>query len=88
MDREKLKEINKVASSIHGIETALDIFSGGEVTPSDGLFIEVNTCYSDMGLKLKRSIHLDGDIADTIYHAIRDVLKSELEKLQNQFEQM
>ena len=88
MDREKLKEINKIASSIHGIETALDTFSGGEVTPSDGLFIEVNTCYSDMGLKLKRSIHLDGDIADTIYYAIRDVLKSELEKLQNQFEQM
>ena len=88
MDREKLKEMNKVASSIHGIETALNTFSGGEVTPSDGLFIEVNTCYSDMGLKLKRSVHLDGDIADRIYYSIREILKNELEKLQNQFEQM
>lgn len=88
MDREKLKEMNKVASSIQGIETALNTFSGGEITPSDGLFIEVNTCYSDMGLKLKRSIHLDGEIAATIYHTIRDVLKNELEKLQYEFEQM
>lgn len=88
MDREKLKEMNKVASSIDGIETALNTFSGGEITPSDGLFIEVNTCYSDMGLKLKRSVHLDGDIADRIYYSIREILKNELEKLQNQFEQM
>lgn len=88
MDREKLKEMNKVTSSIDDVKSALESFSGGEVAPSDGLFIEVNTCYSDMGLKLKRSIHLDGEIAATIYHTIRDVLKNELEKLQYEFEQM
>lgn len=88
MDLDKLKEMNEVASSIDAIKSALHSFSGGEVVPSDGLFVEVNTCYSDMGHRLKRSVHLDGEVASTIYYTIKDVLKNELEKLQYQFEQM
>lgn len=88
MDKDKLKEMNKVSNSIDSMIEALNTFSGGEVTPSDGLFIEVNTCYSDMGHKLKRSVHLHGEVASTIYYTIKDVLKNELEKLQYQFEQM
>ena len=83
MDWEKYEKAVKLRGKIYSLQQNLEDLKGGYW---DKVRIELETGYSDMGMKINRSTVFDEEIGNELHDFIVDTIKKKINKLETEFE--
>jgi len=83
MDWEKYEKAVKLRGEIYSLQQNLEDLKGGYW---DKVRIELETGYSDMGMKINRSTVFDKEIGNELHDFIVDTIKKKINDLETEFE--
>lgn len=83
MDVEKYEKAVKIRGEIYSLQQNLEDLKGGYW---DKVRIELETGYSDMGMKINRSTVFDEEIGNELHDFIVDTIKKKINDLEEEFE--
>ena len=83
MDWEKYEKAVNLRSKIYSLQQNLEDLKGGYW---DKVRIELETGYSDMGMKINRSTVFDNEIGNELHDFIVDTIKKKINDLETEFE--
>ena len=83
MDWEKYEKAVKLRGEIYSLQQNLEDLKGGYW---DKVRIELETGYSDMGMKINRSTVFDKEIGNELHDFIVDTIKKNINNLKTEFE--
>ena len=83
MDWEKYEKAVKIRGEIYSLQQNLEDLKGGYW---DKVRIELETGYSDMGMKINRSTVFDKEIGNELHDFIVDTIKKRINDLEEEFE--
>ena len=83
MDWEKYEKAVNLRSKIYSLQQNLEDLKGGYW---DKVRIELETGYSDMGMKINRSTVFDEEIGNELHDFIVDTIKKKINNLEKEFE--
>ena len=83
MDLEKYGKAVKLRGEIFSLQRNLEDLKGGYW---DKVRIELETGYSDMGMKINRSTVFDKEIGNELHDFIVDTIKKKINDLETEFE--
>ena len=85
MDGEKYEKAVKLRGEIYSLQQNLEDLKGGYW---DKVRIELETGYSDMGMKINRSTVFDKEIGNELRIFILDTIKNKINDLEKEFEEL
>lgn len=85
MDKEKYEKAVNLRGRIHSLQQNLEDLKGGYW---DKVRIELETGYSDMGMKINRSTVFDEEIGIVLHNFIVDTIKKKINDLEKEFEKL
>lgn len=85
MDWEKYEKAVKLRGEIYSLQQNLEDLKGGYW---DKVRIELETGYSDMGMKINRSTVFDKEIGNELHDFIVDTIKKKINDLEKEFENL
>ena len=85
MDWEKYEKAVKIRGEIYSLQQNLEDLKGGYW---DKVRIELETGYSDMGMKINRSTVFDKEIGNELRIFILDTIKNKINNLEKEFEEL
>lgn len=85
MDWEKYEKAVKLRGEIYSLQQNLEDLKGGYW---DKVRIELETGYSDMGMKINRSTVFDKEIGNELRIFILDTIKNKINNLEKEFEEL
>ncbi len=85
MDKEKYERAVKIKGKIYSLQKNLEDLKGGIW---DKTKIELETGYSDMGMKINRSTTFDEEIGYKIRDFINDTINNKIAELEKEFEKL
>ena len=85
MDWEKYEKAVKLRGEIYSLQQNLEDLKGGYW---DKVHIELETGYSDMGMKINRSTVFDKEIGNELRIFILDTIKNKINNLEKEFEEL
>lgn len=85
MDWEKYEKAVKIRGEIYSLQQNLEDLKGGYW---DKVRIELETGYSDMGMKINRSTVFDKEIGNELHDFIVDTIKKKINDLEKEFENL
>lgn len=85
MDWEKYEKAVKLRGEIYSLQQNLEDLKGGYW---DKVRIELETGYSDMGMKINRSTVFDEEIGNKLHNFIVDTIKNKINHLEKEFEEL
>ena len=83
MDKEKYEKAVKIRGKIYSLRPNLEDLKGGYW---DKIRIELETGYSDMGMKINRSTVFDKEIGNELHDFIVDTINKKINDLETEFE--
>ena len=83
MDLEKYERAIEIKGEIYSLQQNLEDLKGGYW---DKVRIELETGYSDMGMKINRSTVFDEEIGNELHDFIVDTIKKKINDLEEEFE--
>ena len=83
MDSEKYEKAVNIRGEIYSLQQNLEDLKGGYW---DKVRIELETGYSDMGMKINRSTVFDEEIGNELHDFIVDTIKKKINDLEKEFE--
>ena len=83
MDLEKYEKAIEIKGEIYSLQQNLEDLKGGYW---DKVRIELETGYSDMGMKINRSTVFDEEIGNELHDFIVDTIKKKINDLEEEFE--
>ena len=83
MDWEKYEKAIEIKGEIYSLQQNLEDLKGGYW---DKVRIELETGYSDMGMKINRSTVFDKEIGNELHDFIVDTIKKKINDLEEEFE--
>ena len=83
MDWEKYEKAVKLRGEIYSLQQNLEDLKGGYW---DKVRIELETGYSDMGMKINRSTVFDKEIGNELHDFIVDTINKKIDNLEKEFE--
>ena len=83
MDWEKYEKAVKLRGEIYSLQQNLEDLKGGYW---DKVRIELETGYSDMGMKINRSTVFDKEIGNELHDFIVDTINKKIDDLEKEFE--
>ena len=83
MDLEKYEKAIEIKGEIYSLQQNLEDLKGGYW---DKVRIELETGYSDMGMKINRSTVFDKEIGNELHDFIVDTIKKKINDLETEFE--
>lgn len=83
MDWEKYEKAVKLRGEIYSLQQNLEDLKGGYW---DKVRIELETGYSDMGMKINRSTVFDKEIGNELHDFIVDTINKKINDLETEFE--
>jgi hypothetical protein len=83
MDWEKYEKAVKLRGEIYSLQQNLEDLKGGYW---DKVRIELETGYSDMGMKINRSTVFNKEIGNELHDFIVDTIKKKINDLEKEFE--
>ena len=83
MDLEKYEKAIEIKGEIYSLQQNLEDLKGGYW---DKVRIELETGYSDMGMKINRSTVFDKEIGNELHDFIVDTIKKKINDLEEEFE--
>lgn len=85
MDWEKYEKAVKLRGEIYSLQQNLEDLKGGYW---DKVRIELETGYSEMGMKINRSTVFDKEIGNELHDFIVDTIKKKINDLEKEFENL
>lgn len=85
MDWEKYEKAVNLRGEIYSLQQNLEDLKGGYW---DKVRIELETGYSDMGMKINRSTVFDKEIGNELHDFIVDTIKKKINDLEKEFENL
>lgn len=85
MDLEKYERAVEIRGEIYSLQQNLEDLKGGYW---DKVRIELETGYSDMGMKINRSTVFDEEIGNELHDFIVDTIKKKINDLEEEFENL
>lgn len=85
MDLEKYEKAVKLRGEIFSLQRNLEDLKGGYW---DKVRIELETGYSDMGMKINRSTVFDEKIGNELHSFILDTIKIKINNLEKEFKEL
>ena len=85
MDLEKYEKAVNLRGEIYSLQQNLEDLKGGYW---DKVHIELETGYSDMGMKINRSTVFNGEIGNELHDFIVDTIKNKINDLEKEFEEL
>ena len=85
MKEEKYKRAVEIKGKIFSLQRNLEDLKGGYW---DKVRIELETGYSDMGMKINRSTTFDEEIGNELHDFITDTIKKKINDLEKEFENL
>ena len=83
MKQEKYEKAVEIKDRIYSLQRRLEDLKGGYW---DKVKIELETGYSDMGMKINRSTVFDEEIGNELHDFIVDTIKKKINNLEKEFE--
>jgi hypothetical protein len=85
MEEEKYKRAVDIKSKIFSLQRNLEDLKGGYW---DKVRIELETGYSDMGMKITRSTVFDEEIGNELHNFIHDTIENKITELEKEFKNL
>lgn len=74
MQFEQFKQLSALYDKVQEAESALQKIKGNDLDPERGVKIEVDTCYYDMGDKIRKQINLEGELAVLVLRGVAEII--------------